>query len=108
MIEFLLNDKKIATDLPPGTVLLDFIRYRQNLMGTKCGCREGDCGACTVLIGDPTEHGVRYRSMTSCLMPLANAEGKHVVTVEGINPPNGALTPVQQAMVDESGTQCGF
>ena len=108
MTEFLLNDKKIATDLPPGMTLLDFIRYQQHLMGTKCGCREGDCGACTVLIGVPSEEGVAYRSMTSCLVPLANVHGKHVVTVEGINPPEGALTPVQQAMVDESGTQCGF
>ena len=46
--------------------------------------------------------------MTSCLMPLANAAGKHIVTIEGINPADGSLTPVQQAMVDESGTQCGF
>ena len=46
--------------------------------------------------------------MTSCLMPLANAAGKHIVTVEGINPTDGSLTPVQQAMVDENGTQCGF
>lgn len=108
MTEFLLNDKKIATELPPGMPLLDFIRYQQHLMGTKCGCREGDCGACTVLVGTSSEQGVTYRSMTSCLLPLANVQGKHVVTVEGINPPEGALTPVQQAMVDENGTQCGF
>ena len=108
MTEFLLNDKKIATELPPGMPLLDFIRYQQHLMGTKCGCQEGDCGACTVLVGTASEKGVAYRSMTSCLLPLANVQGKHVVTVEGINPPEGALTPVQQAMVDESGTQCGF
>ena len=88
--------------------MLDFVRYRQNLKGTKIGCREGDCGACTVLVGELVEDKVRYRSMTSCLMPLANAAGKHIVTVEGINPADGSLTPVQQAMVDESGTQCGF
>lgn len=108
MTEFLLNDTRIATDLPPGMTLLDFVRYQQHLMGTKCGCREGDCGACTVLIGTLSEEGVVYRSMTSCLMPLANVRGKHVVTVEGINPPEGALTPVQRAMVEENGTQCGF
>lgn len=88
--------------------MLDFVRYEQNLKGTKIGCREGDCGACTVLVGELTGDSVDYRSMTSCLMPLANAAGKHIVTVEGINPADGGLTCVQQAMVDESGTQCGF
>ena len=108
MLRFILNDQDIETDISAGTTVLDFVRYRQNLKGTKIGCREGDCGACTVLVGELIDGKVRYRSMTSCLMPLANAAGKHIVTVEGINPANGSLTPVQQAMVDESGTQCGF
>src|SRR5215218_1365981 len=108
MIRLILNDRDLSTDVPPGTTVLDFVRYRQNLKGTKIGCREGDCGACTVLVGELREQKVQYRSMTSCLMPLANAAGKHIVTVEGINPENGSMTPVQQAMVDESGTQCGF
>ena len=108
MVRFILNNKNIETDLPAGKTVLDFVRYHQNLKGTKIGCREGDCGACTILVGEMDENSVKYRSMTSCLMPLANAAGKHIVTVEGINPENGGLTPVQQAMVDESGTQCGF
>jgi xanthine dehydrogenase small subunit len=108
MIKFILNNQDIETDLSPGITVLDFARYRQNLKGTKIGCREGDCGACTVLVGELIDGKVRYRSMTSCLMPLANAAGKHIVTVEGINPADGSLTPVQQALVDESGTQCGF
>src|SRR5580765_9097988 len=108
MIEFILNNQDISTDLAAGMTVLDFVRYRQNLKGTKIGCREGDCGACTVLVGELLGNEVRYRTMTSCLMPLANAAGKHIVTVEGINPDDGSLTPVQQAMVDESGTQCGF
>ncbi len=108
MIEFILNNLDISTDLPSGMTVLDFVRYRQNLKGTKIGCREGDCGACTILVGELVEEKVRYRSMTSCLMPVANAAGKHIVTIEGINPDDGSLTPVQQAMVDESGTQCGF
>jgi xanthine dehydrogenase small subunit len=108
MIEFILNNQDISTNLPAGMTVLDFVRYRQNLKGTKIGCREGDCGACTVLIGELVGETVKYRSMTSCLMPLANAAGKHIVTVEGINPEDGSLTPVQQALVDESGTQCGF
>lgn len=108
MIEFILNKENVQTGLPAGTTVLDFVRYDQNLKGTKIGCREGDCGACTVLVGELAGDSINYRSMTSCLMPLANAAGKHIVTVEGINPPDGALTGVQQAMVDESGTQCGF
>lgn len=108
MLRFILNDQNIETDISPGTTVLDFVRYRQNLKGTKIGCREGDCGACTILVGELANGDVRYRTMTSCLMPLANAAGKHIVTIEGINPSDGSLTPVQQAMVDESGTQCGF
>ena len=108
MISFILNNSDISTDQPPGTTVLDFVRYHKDLKGTKIGCREGDCGACTILVGELVGGEVNYRSMTSCLMPLANAAGKHIVTIEGVNPTDGSLTPVQQAMVDESGTQCGF
>ena len=108
MIRFILNNRTIETDLPIGTTVLDFVRYHKNLKGTKIGCREGDCGACTVLVGELKGDSLQYRTMTSCLMPLANAAGKHLVTVEGINPPESELTPVQQAILDESGTQCGF
>lgn len=107
MIQFILNDKTIATELPPGMVLLDFIRYHQHLMGTKIGCREGDCGACTVLVGEIVKGELQYESMTSCLLPLGNVQGKHIVTIEGINFP-GALNPIQQAMADCGATQCGF
>ena len=108
MIQFILNSDAISTDQPSGSTVLDFVRYHKNLKGTKIGCREGDCGACSVLVGELVGDEVRYRTMTSCLMPLANAWGKHIVTIEGINPANRGLTPVQQAMIDESGTQCGF
>ncbi len=108
MITFILNNQTIETEMPAGVTVLDFVRYYKNLKGTKIGCREGDCGACTVLVGELVGDAVRYRSMTSCLMPLANAAGKHIVTIEGINPKDGSLTPVQEALVDESGTQCGF
>ncbi|MEO7922899.1 MAG: FAD binding domain-containing protein [Chitinophagaceae bacterium] len=106
MIRFILNEKEITTDLPPGMVLLDFIRYQEQLTGTKIGCREGDCGACTVLVGETIDGKISYESMTSCLLPLGNAAGKHIVTVEGIN--MEALNPLQQAMADEGATQCGF
>ena len=112
MVSFILNDTLIESTEPEGTVLLDIIRYQQHLPGTKIGCREGDCGACTVLVGElkPLDSArgdnVVYRSMTSCLLALANVHGRHIVTVEGLNMEE--LSPVQQAMVDESGTQCGF
>jgi xanthine dehydrogenase small subunit len=107
LIHFILNEKTIATDLPAGMVLLDFIRYHQHLTGTKIGCREGDCGACTVLVGELSNDELSYHSVTSCLMPIGNAEGKHIVTIEGVNFPD-TLNPVQQAMADCGGTQCGF
>ncbi|SFQ61668.1 FAD binding domain-containing protein [Hymenobacter arizonensis] len=110
MIEFYLNDQPIRTNEPQASALLDFVRYHEHLTGTKIGCREGDCGACTVLVGELNADGetVNYQSMTSCLTPLGNAHGKHIVTVEGINAAAGQLTPVQKAIVDEGGSQCGF
>lgn len=110
MIEFYLNNQLIRTSEAPAGALLDFVRYHEQLKGTKIGCREGDCGACTVLVGELNADGqaVSYQSMTSCLTPLGNVHGKHVVTVEGINAAGQQLTPVQQAIVDEGGSQCGF
>lgn len=106
MIKFVLNNKTVETDEPKGMTLLDFIRYKEHLKGTKIGCREGDCGACTCLVGEKSGEQVSYKSVTSCITPLGNAQGKHVVTVEGINMEQ--LNPVQSAMVENSGTQCGF
>lgn len=106
VITFLLNDRTVQTSVHPSTTLLDFIRYESNLKGTKIGCREGDCGACTVLIGTLQDKAVEYLSATSCLTPLANVAGKHVVTVEGLNLED--LNVAQEAMVRNSGTQCGF
>ena len=107
MTEFILNDTSIAVQLPPGMVLLDYIRYHKQLTGTKIGCREGDCGACVVLVGELKNDKLVYSSATSCLMPLGNANKKHIVTIEGINFPD-KLNPIQQAMADEGATQCGF
>ncbi|MCF6353107.1 MAG: FAD binding domain-containing protein [Cyclobacteriaceae bacterium] len=106
MIEFILNDKKAVTNKPTGSLLVDLIRHDQHLKGTKIGCREGDCGACTVLIGSLANGIMQYINVTSCLTPIANIAGKHVVTVEGLNMKD--LSPVQHEMVNESGTQCGF
>lgn len=103
---FLLNDREATTNASAGTLVLDFLRRSERLTGTKEGCKEGDCGACTVLIGELVGETVRYKPVTSCLMPVGELHGKHLVTIEGLNLP--ALTPVQQAIVDSGGTQCGF
>ena len=108
MIQFILNDKIIKTSARSGMTLLDFVRYGHRLTGTKIGCREGDCGACTVLVGSLCENDkITYQSMTSCISPLGNAHGKHIVTVEGTNLKE-SLTAVQNAMSDNFATQCGF
>jgi xanthine dehydrogenase small subunit len=106
LIQFILNDKEVSTSLSPGTLLLDFIRYHKNLTGTKIGCREGDCGACTVLVGEVADGKLVYRSATSCLMAIGNAKGKHIVTVEGIN--IEGLNFIQECFAEEGATQCGF
>ncbi|WP_179004719.1 FAD binding domain-containing protein [Winogradskyella forsetii] len=108
MITFILNNRTIKTPENSGMTLLDFVRYQQRLTGTKIGCREGDCGACTVLVGTLKANGIiEYQSITSCISPLGNAHGKHIVTVEGTNLKN-KLTTAQEAMKANYATQCGF
>jgi len=107
MIRFILNNKTITTSEHSGMTLLDFARYKQRLTGTKIGCREGDCAACTVLVGTLKNNRLEYQSITSCISPLGNAHGKHIVTVEGTNL-NNKLTTAQEAMKAYYATQCGF
>ena len=107
MITFILNNKTIKTSKNSGMTLIDFVRYEQRLTGTKIGCREGDCGACTVLVGSLENDKIHYQSITSCISPLGNAHGKHIVTVEGTNLQN-KLTTTQEAMRANYATQCGF
>lgn len=107
MISFIVNDREVRTDMPPSTPLVDFLRVNQRLLGTKIGCREGDCGACTVVIGDFYQQKLSYRTVTSCLMPISNVQGKHVVTIEGVNRVSG-LNPMQKRFMENGGTQCGF
>jgi xanthine dehydrogenase large subunit len=86
--------------------LVEWLRQR-GLVGTKIGCGEGDCGACTVLVGVPENGCLRYRTVVSCIEPVHQFDGSHIVTVEGVAP-TGELSPVQQSMVDHHGSQCGF
>lgn len=91
-------------DVSPTVTLLDWLRDARGLTGTKEGCNEGDCGACTVMVGD--ERGAR--ALNACILFLPQLDGKIVRTVEGITGPDGALHPVQEAMVAHHGSQCGF
>ena len=106
MTRFILNRDLVSTNLRPDYILLDYLRREQRLTGTKQGCREGDCGACSVLVGRHTKGGVQYRCVAACLMPLGELAGKHVLTIEGIS--RDELSPVQQAIVAAGATQCGF
>lgn len=106
MIRFLVNDRAVSTELPAGSPVVDFLRGHERMHGVRVGCREGDCGACAVLVGDIHEGRLRYRILASCILPLGNARGKHIVNVEGLN--LDELTPVQQAFVDMRAIQCGF
>jgi xanthine dehydrogenase small subunit len=108
-IRFLLNGRNVAlSDVGADDTLLDFLRIDQRLTGSKEGCAEGDCGACTVLVGRLTESGLVYETVNACIRFLASLDGCHVVTIEYLGGPEGRLSPVQQAMVEHHGSQCGF
>lgn len=106
-IEFRLNGRDIRIEsVPPNTTLLEWLRA-SGLTGSKEGCAEGDCGACSVAIIDRDRRGKpAYRAINSCLVPLPLLAGREIVTVEGAG--CGALHPVQQAMVGNHGSQCGY
>jgi xanthine dehydrogenase small subunit len=104
-LAFSLNGTPVRlTDIPPTTSLLDWLRESRGLKGTKEGCNEGDCGACTVMVQD--EAGVR--ALNACLLFLPQLAGKSVTTVEGLASPEGKPHPVQEAMVAHHASQCGF
>jgi len=108
-LRFLLNGEEISlTDVAPDLTLLDWLRLERRLRGSKEGCAEGDCGACTVLVGRLFGDEVIYDSVTACIRFVGSLHGTHVVTIEHLRGENGALHPVQQAMVDHHGSQCGF
>jgi xanthine dehydrogenase small subunit len=108
-IRFILNGEAVSlTDVKPDTTLLDWLRLERRLRGSKEGCAEGDCGACTVLVGRLMGDEIIYDSVTACIRFVGSLHGTHVVTIEHLRGENGNLHPVQQAMVDHHGSQCGF
>jgi aerobic carbon-monoxide dehydrogenase small subunit len=98
-LTFKLNGKKISAKIPPRLLLVDLLRDILGLKGTKVGCRQGECGACTVLVnGDP---------VNSCIYPAMKAAGQSVTTIEGLSRGEN-LHPIQQAFLDEGAIQCGY
>jgi xanthine dehydrogenase small subunit len=111
-LAFLVNGKEIGVEAWPGRPALDFIRDDLGLKGAKEGCREGDCGACAVLVG--ARAPLQYRATPSCLLALGELDGRHLVTIEGLAEGaaaaglEGGCTPVMRALLAENGSQCGF
>ena len=109
-LRFLLNQQlRELADVDPTLTVLEWLRGPAGLTGTKEGCAEGDCGACTVVLGTPAADGnMRYRAVNSCIAFVPMLDGRQLLTVEHLKSADGRLHPVQQAMVDHHGSQCGF
>jgi aerobic carbon-monoxide dehydrogenase small subunit len=99
-ISVTVNGKQYRREVEPRLTLADFLRHEINLTGTHIGCEHGVCGACTILL-----NGLSTRS---CLTFAVQANGQQVTTIEGLAGPDGRLSPLQQAMADNHGLQCGF
>ena len=98
-LKCVVNGKDIAIMIDPSHSLADVIRYDLGLTGTKKGCEEGECGACTVLVdGLPVD---------SCIVPAMKAQGRSILTIEGLEQ-NGEVDPIQEAFVEAGAIQCGF
>ncbi len=95
-------------DVDPNRTVLDWLRTAVGRTGTKEGCAEGDCGACSVVLGELDGQSIRYRAVNACILFMPTLDGKQLITVEDLKRSDGALHPVQQAMVDCHGSQCGF
>ena len=100
MLQLKINGQVRTVDVLPNETLAMTLRYKLGLTGTKLGCDRGECGACTVMIDDVAHY--------SCSTLTHAVRGRAITTIEGLEGPNGELHPVQQAMIDELGPQCGF
>lgn len=100
IIKMFVNGKEVEVAIDERETLVDTLRNHLHLTSVKKGCEVGECGACTVLVDG--------RTIDSCMYLTVWAEGKHITTVEGLKGPNGELSSVQQAFVDEAAVQCGF
>lgn len=99
---------RTLSDIDPNMTVLDWLREHERKTGTKEGCAEGDCGACTVVLGELVDGKLRYRAVNACILFMPVLDGKELVVVEDLRGPDGAPHPVQQALVDTHGSQCGF
>ena len=108
-VRFLLGQELVELDrVDPTQTVLDWLRLERRRTGTKEGCNEGDCGACTVVLARPRDGRLEYRAVNACIQFTATLDGCQLLTVEDLKQPDGSLHPVQQAMVDCHGSQCGF
>jgi xanthine dehydrogenase small subunit len=108
-VRFLLGDElKEIRNVDPTMTVLDWLRLSERKVGTKEGCAEGDCGACTVVVGRLDGDTIRYEAVNACIRFVATLDGCQILTVEHLKAADGTLHPVQQAMVDCHGSQCGF
>jgi xanthine dehydrogenase small subunit len=109
LITFLLNQEIRREDnLSPNMTVLNYLRTKVNKTGTKEGCGSGDCGACTVVLGEVVDGQLQYRSVNSCLTFVSALHGKQLITVEDLQNRDKSLHPVQKAVVDFHGSQCGY
>lgn len=97
---FILNNEEVIAEVDPKWTLLYLLREVLELTGTKEGCGVGECGACTVIVDG--------EAVNSCLYPVLEAEGKNVITIEGLASSDGTLHPLQQAFIENNGVQCGY
>ena len=109
IIKFILNDKIQEIHNPdPNETILNYIRLKLKKTGTKEGCAEGGCGACTIVIGELKKNNIIYKAINSCIAFTPSLEGKQLLVIEDLMLKNGSLHPVQSAMVNYHGSQCGF
>jgi xanthine dehydrogenase small subunit len=108
-VRFLLgHEPRELREVDPNLTVLNYLRETERRTGTKEGCAEGDCGACTVVLGEIDGGTIRYRAVNGCILFVPQLDGKQLITVEHLRTPDGSLHPVQRALVDCHGSQCGF